>query len=147
MRLSEVELVLVGLIIVYVAFFTNPVPHFLRNIFKSPVGHAVALGCILYVTAYESLIVGIFLAIAYVVTTTQVTEYMENPKKEEPKKPESSGVPNPKAMGAFASLMKKSGDMRLPQESQPKGKEVVKAPEVGVPKGALPKPAEHFANF
>jgi hypothetical protein len=73
MNLKESELVLVGLLIVYVAFFTNPVPQFLESLFASPVGHAFALAGILYVISCQSLIVGVFLAIAYVMTTKHVT--------------------------------------------------------------------------
>jgi flagellar biosynthesis protein FlhB len=147
MKLSEVELILVVLVIVYVAFFTHPIPHFIASMFKSPVGHALALGAILYVTVYESLVVGIFLAIAYVMTTTQVTEYMENKPepKVEPKQPESSGVAKPVAKSMLEKMMK--GDMRLPSESQKKGTEVKKMPEVSVPKGSHTKSLETFASF
>ena len=157
MKLSQVEMILVGLLIVYISFFTNPVPMFLANMFKSPVGHALALGAILYLTVYESLIVGIFMAIAYVVTTTQVTEYMENPapKATTPQKeqPKSEGVHPPAIHGAIASLMKK-GDTRLPQEGQKKGKPVEKPASTTAVKPHTPSLAntkgpihENFASF
>jgi hypothetical protein len=149
MKLSKVELILVGLLIIYISFFTNPVPFFISSMFKSPVGHALALGLILYLTVYESLIVGIFVAIAYVITTTQITEYMENPTppaKKESEQPKASGVPSPAIHGAVASLLKK-GDTRLPQEGQKKGKPVEK-PQSSLPvKAVAPKTAEHFADF
>jgi hypothetical protein len=150
MKLSQVELILVGLLIIYISFFTNPVPFFISSMFKSPVGHALALGLILYLTVYESLIVGIFVAIAYVITTTQVTEYMENPtpptSQKEPEQPKASGVPSPAIHGAVASLLKK-GDTRLPQEGQKKGKPVEKPTSSMPVKPVAPKIAEHFADF
>jgi hypothetical protein len=147
MKLTEVELILVILIIIYVAFFTHPIPDFIASVFKSPVGHALALGAILYVTVYESLVVAIFLAIAYVMTTTQVTEYMEaKPEaKAEPAQPSSAGVPKAEMKGMIEKLMK--GDTRIPQESQKKGTEVKKVGETGVPKGSHSKSLETFASF
>jgi hypothetical protein len=149
MKLSKVELILVGLLIIYISFFTNPVPFFISDVFKSPVGHALALGLVLYLTVYESLIVGIFVAIAYVITTTQVTEYMENPSspaKKEPEQPKASGIPSPAVHGAIASLLKK-GDTRLPQEGQRKGKPVDKPHSSVAVKPVAPTVAEHFADF
>ena len=146
MKLTEAELVLVGLLIVYIAFFTHPVPKFLAEVFQSPVGHAVALGGILYTTVYQSLIVGVFMAIAYVMSNTQVTEYMENPKKSEPTQPKSEGVHPPAVTGAIASLLKK-GDTRLPAHSSKKGSPVPKAPESKAPVGSHAKSIEHFSGF
>jgi hypothetical protein len=151
MKLSQVELILVVLVIVYVAFFTHPVPQFITAVFKSPVGHALALGAILYVTVYESLVVAIFLAIAYIMTNTQVTEYMEaKPEakavaKPEPAQPSSSGVPKPEMKSMIEKLIK--GDTRLPQVSQKKGGEVKKVGESVPPKGSHPKSLETFASF
>ena len=151
MKLSQVELILVVLVIVYVAFFTHPVPQFITAVFKSPVGHALALGAILYVTVYESLVVAIFLAIAYIMTNTQVTEYMEakpaaKPEaKPEPAQPSSSGVPMPEMKSMIEKMIK--GDTRLPQVSQKKGAEVKKLGESAPPKGSHPKSLETFASF
>ena len=147
MKLSQVELILVVLVIVYVAFFTHPVPQFITAVFKSPVGHALALGAILYVTVYESLVVAIFLAIAYIMTNTQVTEYMEaKPEaKAEPAQPSSSGVPMPEMKSMIEKMIK--GDTRLPQVSQKKGAEVKKVGESAPPKGSHPKSLETFASF
>jgi hypothetical protein len=148
MKLSQVELILVVLVIIYVSFFTHPIPGFIASVFKSPVGHALALGAVLYVTVYESLVVGIFLAIAYVMTTTQVTEYMETKpeaKASEPAQPSSSGVPKAEMKGMIAKMMK--GDTRIPQESQKKGTEVKKVGESAPPKGSHSKSLETFASF
>jgi hypothetical protein len=95
MKLSQIELVSVGLIILYVAFFSHPPPSHIKDFLSSPVGHAVFLAAILYVTVYKSLIVGVFLAIAYVMTAASTTEYLD-PKEQKPKdkdQPKSAGVP------------------------------------------------------
>jgi len=148
MKLTSAELVLTGLLIVYIAFFTHPAPEHLTNLLSSPVGHALALTGILYVTVYHSLIVGIFLGISYLMTAQQVTEYMENPapKKEEPAQPSSSGVHPPAVQGAIAALMKK-GDTRLPMHSNKKGKPVEKPAETKAPKPTPTKAHETFASF
>ena len=151
MKLTQPELILVGLLIVYIAFFTHPVPQFISKALMSPVGHAIALGGILYMSVYQSLIVGVFLAIAYVMSTSKVTEYMHNPppahkKEEEPKQPSSSGVPSPAVTGALASLLKK-GDTRLPQTAQKKGSTTQKPLETTKPKASQSKSLEHFASF
>lgn len=95
MKLSQVELVSVGLIILYVAFFSHPPPSHIKDFLSSPVGHALFLAAILYVTVYKSLIVGVFLGIAYVMTAASTTEYLD-PKEQKPKdkeQPKSAGVP------------------------------------------------------
>lgn len=95
MKLSQIELVSVGLIILYVAFFSHPPPSHIKDFLSSPVGHAVFLAAILYVTVYKSLIIGVFLGIAYVMTTASTTEYLDpkEQKPEEKKQPKSAGVP------------------------------------------------------
>uniref|UniRef100_A0A6C0CHM9 Uncharacterized protein n=1 Tax=viral metagenome TaxID=1070528 RepID=A0A6C0CHM9_9ZZZZ len=95
MKLSQIELVSVGLIILYVAFFSHPPPSHIKDFLSSPVGHAVFLAAILYVTVYKSLIVGVFLGIAYVMTAASTIEYLD-PKEQKPKdkeQPKSAGVP------------------------------------------------------
>jgi len=153
MNLTESELVLVGLLIVYVAFFTNPIPQFLDSIFASPVGHAFALAGILYVITSQSLIVGVFLAIAYIMTTKHVTEYLENPEKKdekkEPAQPTSSGVPKPPHKGLMGASMVPHGEkMRLGSMAQKKGTPPPAKPaEVAPPKASHTTKQEHFADF
>jgi hypothetical protein len=148
MNLTQLELVLVGLVIVYVAFFTNPVPLFLQSLFESPVGHALALGGILYVLVYRSLVVGVFLAIAYVMTTKHVTEYMTDEKKPEaPKQPTSEGVAKPALHGILGASMP-GEKMRLPSLAQKKGTPPPsKLPEVAPPKPVHTQAHETFASF
>jgi hypothetical protein len=155
MKISRIELGLVALVIVYVAFFTHPPPAHLTNLLETPVGHAIALLGVLYVTVYQSFIVGIFLGIAYIMTARNVTEYMDEkeqtpePKKEEKKQPTASGIPPPAVTGAMQSMMKK-GDVRLPQAQ---GKSTTTKPSTTtMPKPASPPPTtksgvENFASF
>jgi hypothetical protein len=154
MKLQQKELILVGVIIVYIAFFTHPPPSHITNLLESPVGHIVALLGILYVTVYQSLIVGVFLGIAYLMTSPRVTEYMDEkeqtPTKAPPAQPKSTGVPPPAVTGLVGDSMKKKGDTRLPQ-AQGKSN-TVKPTEVVPPKPASPPPTaksgvENFASF
>jgi hypothetical protein len=147
MRLSDAELGSLGLLIVYIAFFTHPPPAHLKDFLSSPVGHALALMGVLYTSVYVSLIVGVFLGIAYVMTAQSVTEYMDPTEQSAPKKeaaPQSSGVPPPAVTGALKALLQK-GDTRLPQSA---GKsETTKPPSVAPPKATPPAKIEHFASF
>lgn len=140
MRLSRNTLIAVGAIIIYIAFFSNPPPSHIQNFLESPVGHMVMLLLILYTATYQSLIVAIFLGIAYIMTARRVTEYMDekqqNPEgKETPAQPKSEGVPPPSVTGAMADLLKK-GDTRLPQSQ---GKNVTEKPEEKIE----PKPSSN----
>ena len=92
MRVSQKELILVALLIAYSAFFTHPAPRHLKDFLCSPVGKALGLLGVLYVTVYQSLIVGVFLAIAYILTAGSVTEYLDE-KEQKPKEPEVVKVP------------------------------------------------------
>jgi len=99
MKLSQTELVVVGLLIAYIAFFSHPPPSHIRDFLSSPVGHAVFLLGIVYVTVYKSLIIGIFAGIAYVMTAASTTEYLD----EKEQKPKSE---TPSAAGVSASSLK-----------------------------------------
>jgi hypothetical protein len=83
MKLSQTELVVVGLLIAYIAFFSHPPPAHIRDFLSSPVGHAVFLLGIVYITVYKSLIIGIFAGIAYVMTAANTTEYLDE-KEQKP---------------------------------------------------------------
>lgn len=83
MKLSQTELVVVGLLIAYIAFFSHPPPAHIRDFLSSPVGHAVFLLGIVYLTVYKSLIIGIFAGIAYVMTAASTTEYLDE-KEQKP---------------------------------------------------------------
>jgi hypothetical protein len=96
MKLSQIEVVVVVLLIAYIAFFSHPPPSHIRDFLSSPVGHAVFLLGIVYLVVYKSLIIGIFAGIAYVMTAANTTEYLdekEQKPKADAKLPTSSGVP------------------------------------------------------
>jgi hypothetical protein len=76
MRLQRNELIAIAVLIGYIAFFTHPPPSHITNLLESPVGHAIFLLGILYIVAYQSLIVGIFLAIAYIMTSSNIIEHL-----------------------------------------------------------------------
>lgn len=146
--MSQEELLLVGLVIVYIAFFSHPPPSHLKDFLSSSVGKTIAMLGVLYVTVYNSLIVGVFLAIAFVLTVTSVTEYLDEkdqtPVAEQKKQPTSSGIPPPALTGALAALLKK-GDVRLPQKQ---GKSETTKPAITAPvKPTPPAKIEHFASF
>lgn len=149
MRLSTVEIVVVGVVIIYLAFFSNPPPAFVKTHIDTPIGKVVALLAVLYVTVYQSLIIGVFLAVAFIMSASKVTEYLENPKKEQPKQPSSTMGSMAEAKDIIKSMMKK-GD-KLPSAQ---GKSVTAPPPAQhKPKPATPTPPkgkagiEKFASF
>lgn len=149
MKLSQTELVVVGLLIVYIAFFTHPPPSHIKDFLGSPVGHAILLGIIVWVAAYQSLIVGVFLGIAYIMTAKSVTEYLD-PTEQKPAapkaQPKTAGVPEPVVADLIKDIMKK-GDK--PAHHAKAGKSVTAPP----PATQTPKPAsstnavEKYANY
>lgn len=158
MKLTQVELGAVALIIGYIAFFTHPPPSHISDFLSTPVGKIIALVGILFVTVYRSLIVGVFLAIAYLMSAGAVTEYLDpkeqTPKKEEPEQPKSKGVPPPEVTSALSTLLKAQtgpafkGDNRLPASSQKKGVATAPPPKTAAPpKPSAPTTVEHFASF
>ena len=151
MRLTQIEMVLVTLLIIYLAFFCSPPPSFVTSVLNNPVGKVAALLGVVYVTVYQSLIVGVFGALAFMMSVPSVTEYMENaPKKpEEPKQPSSTMNSMAEAKDIIKSMMKK-GD-KLPSAQ---GKSVTAPPPAQQkPKPATPTPPkgkagiEKFASF
>lgn len=151
MKLNKNELIVVAVVIGYIAFFTHPPPAFITNLLENPFGRVIALLAILYATVCHSLIIGVFLGIAFIMTSPRLTEYMDE-KQQTPTvpQPKSSGVPPPAVTGMLAASMKKKGDTRLPQ-AQGKSN-TMKPTEVVAPKPA-PPPAttksgvEHFSAF
>ena len=140
MRLANKELLAIGVLIVYIAFFSNSPPTVVQDILRSPIGHIVILIGVLYLTAYQSLLIGIFAGIAYIMTARKVTEYLDEkeqtPKEEKKPQPKSEGVPPPAVTGVMQSLLKK-GDSRLPATN---GKsDTVKPVEKAPPKPATPE--------
>ena len=145
MKLQQYELGVVGLLIGYIAFFTHPPPEHIQNFLQSPVGKIVALVGVLYVLVYRSLIVGLFLGIAYV-SSVKLTEYLD-PAEQKPtpiSAKSAAGVPAPQVKDALAGLMKGKG-MKLPQVA---GKAVKSKPkDLMHPKPAAPPVVEKFCPF
>ena len=157
MRLTQLEIGAVVLIIGYIAFFTHPPPAHLADFLSTPVGKILALVGILYVTSYHSLIVGVFLVVAYIMSIGPITEYLD-PKEQTPKKeaeqPKSKGVSPPEVKSALSELIKAQtgpafkGDNRLPTAGQKKGTAAAPvAKSVTPPKPSAPTTVEHFASF
>ena len=140
MRLTQGEILAVVGVIGYVAFFTHPPPAFIVNIVGNPVGQALCLLAILYVSMRVSHVIALLLAIAFLISVNPVLEYLDE-KEQAPAQKKSKGVPAPPVENILQKLMK--GD-RLPQKA---GKDVKKAVSSPVP----PKPSaagkEHFAAF
>lgn len=149
MRLTTTELGVVALLIAYVAFFTHPTPPHIADFLSSAVGKVLGLLGVLYVTVYQSTIVGIFLAVAYLMSVGAVTEYMdpkEQTPKKEPEQPKSKGVAPPDVTGVLKSMLTK-GDTRLPQIGQKKGTPASKPAETVPVKPSASAGVEKFANF
>lgn len=160
MRVSSNEWIVLGAIIVYIAFFTHPPPSHIQDFLNTPIGHIVALLGIAYVLIYKSFISGLFLAVAYVMTVNSVTEYMDEkeqkPKAEEPPQPKSNGVPPPAITGMLQSKLS-----ARPSPTGPKSGVIPQEPKAPVSKTPTPAPpktditkqksgkptVENFASF
>ena len=154
MKVSTTEFALVALTIGYIAFYTNPPPKIIQDFISSPAGKIGSLVGIALIIVHKSLIVGIFLAIAGVVTIGNITEYLD-PKEQKspaPEQPKSAGVAAPEMQGALKSLLSgnpsaKKGD-RMPSVAQKKGTPPLHStPPAAPPKATPPKTVETFAPF
>jgi hypothetical protein len=142
MKLSQTEIVLLGTVVVYVAFFTHPPPEFVRSLLSSPWGHALSLLAVLFVSLKVSTLSGMFVGIAYLLSANPTLEYFEEPEKKDKKekkedKQPDSGAGKPDIKGALGKLMTMQGkDVTVPP------------PQVSQPKPGTPsKATEHFAAF
>jgi len=147
MKLSSVELGSVALLIVYVAFFTHPPPSIIKSILSSPIGNGVVLMGLLYVATYYSQIIGLFLGIAYVMSSTSTLEYLD-PKEQKPTtpQPKANGIPPAAISGMLAAMTgKKKGDARLPQSHGKASHTKPTTPAHAKP--AAPSKIENFSSF
>jgi hypothetical protein len=137
MKLSQTELIVVGLLIVFIAFFTNPPPSHIKDFMSSPVGHLVLLAGILYVTVYKSLVIGVFAGIAYLMLAARTTEYLDAEEQKPEEKKLSSEVSAPKVSlsDILASAKLPKGDTVA--HTAVAGKSVTTPP----PATTAPKPA------
>ena len=157
MRLTQVEYGVIALLIGYIAFFTHPPPQHIADFLSTPVGKILGLVGILYVAVYHNLLIAVFAALAYILSTGSITEYLdpkEQTPKEEPKQPKSKGVPPPEMKSVLSDLIKAQtgpafkGDNRLHTAAQKKGTAPPSAPATTTPpKPTPPKTIETFASF
>jgi len=127
MRLSRNKLIAIGTIILYIAFFTNPPPSHVQNLLESSFGHIAILLGIFYVAAYQSLLVSVFLGIAYIMTARNVTEYLDE-KEQAPPKEETitaEGVPDPAMPDALQNLLNKKEPLSMPMPIKTESKNKV----------------------
>jgi hypothetical protein len=146
MKLSSVELGTVAVLIVYVAFFTHPPPSLVSSLLSSPIVKGIVLLTVLYLATGPSLIVGLFLGIAYVMTTTATLEYLD-PKEQKPtaSQPKASGIPPAAISGMLSAMTGKKKKDRLPQSH---GKASHTKPDAPAhPKPATPVKIENFSSF
>lgn len=163
MKLSKLELLSVGALVVYVAFFTRPPPRFVTTVLEHPVGQAAALAGVLYVASQKSVVIGLFLAIAYLTSSYTTLEYLDEKEQKPKEKPDApfsgggvepnpfnppkSGAPKPDMaqIGKLASILAGPGG-KLPTE---KGKDVKEPPpsKTTVKPHTDPKVTEKFSMF
>jgi hypothetical protein len=151
MRLSLLELGAVVLTIGYIAFYTHPAPRHITDFVSSPVGSILVLLGVLYVTVRHSFVVGVFLAIAYVLTVQQVTEYLD-PTEQTPKMPDIKELS--KILESIQSpSMTKGTESKLPvtlpepPASEKRGTSSTPPVSTMPVKPASSKIEEHFASF
>ena len=145
----ESEHFLLLAIILYIAFFSHPPPRFISQILDNPVGQLVVLVGVLYAFMKKPL-VGLFLGIAYLVSSYPTLEYLDPKEQKEEKEKEkpqpTSGAPkvDMAQIGKLAQMLGKGS--KLPTE---KGKDVTqKPPETQPVKPHVdPKITEKFTSF
>jgi hypothetical protein len=127
MKLTQVDYVVLGSVILYVAFFTHPPPAIVKSILSTPWGHIAFLVGIVVVSMKVSTLAGMFVGIAYLLSSNPTLEYFEEKKKEEKEEKEqpSSGAPDAKTelKGAAGKILSQMGkDVKSPPPSTTKPK-------------------------
>ena len=145
MKVESEHLMLLA-IISYIAFFSHPPPSFVTMVLDNPIGQLLALVGVVYAYMKKPL-VGLFLGIAYLVSSYPTLEYMDESKPKTEEKPQpKSGAPkvDMAQIGKLAQMLGKGS--KLPME---KGKDVTqKPPETNQVKAhADPKVTEKFTPF
>jgi hypothetical protein len=124
MKVESEHFVLLA-IICYIAFFSHPPPSFVTMVLGHPIGQLLALVGVVYAYVKKPLI-GLFLGIAYLVSSSSF-EYMDEskPEKEKEKPQPKSGAPkvDMAQIGKLAQMLGKGS--KLPME---KGKDVTQKP-------------------
>jgi len=147
MKVESEHLMLLA-IISYIAFFSHPPPSFVTMVLSHPIGQLLTLVGIVYAFMKKP-IIGLFLGIAYLVSSSSF-EYMDEskPEKEKEKPQPKSGAPkvDMAQIGKLAQMLGKGKGSKLPME---KGKDVTqKPPETNHVKAHVdPKVTEKFTPF
>jgi len=141
------DLLMVGALIAYIAFFTHPPPTFVSSVLASPVGQVVVLAGIVLVSMKKPL-VGLFLGIAYLSSSYPTLEYMDESTPEKKEQPKSGAAkPDMANIAKLANLLGPAGKGgKLPTA---KGKdEKAPPPETtAVKPHSDPKVTEKFSMF
>jgi hypothetical protein len=76
MKISQIELVSVVAIILYMVFFSHSPPYMLRNALGNVFVAGTIFAVLTYVTLYQNQTIGVMLILAFLITMTQVTEHL-----------------------------------------------------------------------
>jgi H+/gluconate symporter-like permease len=109
MKLSMGELVALGVLTLYIAFSTHPPPTVASEFVSNPLGLLLGLGVVGYVGVKFSTIVGVFAAIALLMSREPSFENFDPKEKKKDEQPKSSGVPKPEISGALGRLLQTAG--------------------------------------
>lgn len=139
----DLEYAAAGLVILYIVFGTRPAPTLVTQLLSNPIGHLAVLGGIVYVGAFQSLLLALLLGVAYVAssptregaddasmkeTCKEGEEYDTKEKKCVPKKPTSNGTKKPEVPNSKT----------MPSPSRP-----ITTTPPPAPTSSAPKPAPH----
>jgi len=141
------DLLVVGALIAYIAFFTHPPPRFVSAVLENPVGQVLVLVGVVLVGMKKPL-VGLFLGIAYLSSSYPVLEYMDESKPEKKEQPKSGAAkPDMANISKLASLLGPAGKSGKLPTAQGKD-EKTPPPTVAPVKGySDPKVTEKFSMF
>lgn len=120
---ANVELAILGAAVVYIAFFSWPVPSIVKDIYHSGVGRAVVLGSIVYLAKFQSIPLAILLSIYYCKACSEAyREAFEVPKppkeeKKEKKDDEKDKPPPPAVPGNVTTAPPSGGATASPSTS------------------------------
>lgn len=141
----DYEHLMIGAIIVYIAFFSHPPPRFVSQILESPVGKLVLLVGVVFVAMRKPLI-GLFLGIAFITSTYPAFEFLDEKeqKPEKEKEQPKSGAPkvDMAQIGKLAQMIGKGKGEKLPTA---KGKDETTPPPATNP--VKPHAKENFTSF
>jgi hypothetical protein len=144
MKVESEHLMLLA-IICYIAFFSHPPPSFVTMVLDNPIGQLLVLVGVVYVYMKKP-VVGLFLGIAYLVSSYPTLEYMDEskPEKEKETPQPKSGAPkvDMAQIGKLAQMLGKGS--KLPME---KGKDVTQKPPETNQVKPDPKVTEKFTPF